>query len=164
MGGDIGLNKVKFSRSPPFECYFTEVIAPNNFWWFSRPPPPPRLHFPSKFEWSPLLNPSKVFSDLRFWIISDDWFPILFSQKSSDPLKSSLPPSQAINNDRSLIGVRLRRRPRLTTLYCRHKAMALSGSRHALQDNSPTAQQLWFSKQFILISFLFFHNLCFLFC
>ena len=104
-------------------------------------PPPPRLHFPSNFEWSPLLNPSKVFSDPRFWIISDDWFPILFSQKSSDPLKSSLPPSQAINNDRSLIGVRLRRRPRLTTLYCRHKAMALSGSRHALQDNSPTAQQ-----------------------
>ena len=104
-------------------------------------PSPPRLHFPSKFEWSPLLNPSKVFSDPRFWIISDGWFPILFSQKSSDPLKSSLPPSQAINNDRSLIEVRLRRRPRLTTLYCRHKAMALSGSRHALQDKSPTAQQ-----------------------
>ena len=57
------------------------------------------------------------------------------------PLKSSLPPSQAINNDRSLIEVRLRQPPRLMTLYCRHKAMALSGSRHALQDNSPTAQQ-----------------------
>ena len=26
---DFGLNKVKFSRSP-FECYFTEVIPPNN--------------------------------------------------------------------------------------------------------------------------------------
>ena len=27
---DLGLNKVKFSRSP-FEYYFTEVIPPNNF-------------------------------------------------------------------------------------------------------------------------------------
>ena len=46
----------------PFECYFPEVILPNNFWWLSRsrlpapPPPPPTtcLHFPSKFEWSTL--------------------------------------------------------------------------------------------------------------
>ena len=142
--GDIGLNKVKFSRSHPFECYFTEVIAPNNFWWFSRPPPPPPSPSPSFFKQIWVVPPSESFQSFQWsplWIISDDWFPILFSQKSSDPLKSSLPPSQAINNDRSLIGVRLRRRPRLTTLYCRHKAMALSGSRHALQDNSPTAQQ-----------------------
>ena len=27
---NLGLTKVKFSRSP-FECYFTEVIPPNNF-------------------------------------------------------------------------------------------------------------------------------------
>ena len=27
---DLRLNKVKFSR-PPFECYCTEVIPPNNF-------------------------------------------------------------------------------------------------------------------------------------
>ena len=27
---DLGLNKVKFSRSP-FQYYFTEVISPNNF-------------------------------------------------------------------------------------------------------------------------------------
>ena len=29
VGEDLRLNKVKFSRSP-FECYFTEVILPNN--------------------------------------------------------------------------------------------------------------------------------------
>ena len=41
---------------PPFECYFTEVILPNNFWWLSWSPPPPTPcpHFPNRFEWSPL--------------------------------------------------------------------------------------------------------------
>ena len=27
--GNLGPNKVKFSR-PPFECYFSEVLPPNN--------------------------------------------------------------------------------------------------------------------------------------
>ena len=29
-------------------------------------------HFPSKFEWSPPLNPFKVFSDPLFWVLSYD--------------------------------------------------------------------------------------------
>ena len=36
----------------PFECYFPEVIPPNNFWWLSRSPP--HVFCSSKFEWSPL--------------------------------------------------------------------------------------------------------------
>ena len=59
------------------------------------------LHFPSKFECPPPpLNPSKVFSHPPFWVLSYDWFPLFFFQKSSDPPKI-LPPPQAINNDRS---------------------------------------------------------------
>ena len=27
----------------------------------------------------------QIFTDSPFWIISYDWFPLLFSQKSSDP-------------------------------------------------------------------------------
>ena len=40
---DLGLNKMKFSRSPLIT--FDDLRDP---------PPPSRLHFPSKFEWSPL--------------------------------------------------------------------------------------------------------------
>ena len=29
-GEDLGLNKVNFSRPPPFECYLTEGTPPNN--------------------------------------------------------------------------------------------------------------------------------------
>ena len=50
----LGLNKVRFILTdPPYERYFTEVIPSNNIWWLS-PSPSPCLHFPSKFEWSPL--------------------------------------------------------------------------------------------------------------
>ena len=55
---DLGLNEVKFSRSP--------LIAFDDFRDPPPPPPPfPWLHLPSKFEVSP-LNPSKVFSDPPF--------------------------------------------------------------------------------------------------
>ena len=69
---------------PPFECYFTEVIPPNNFWWLSWFPSPPCLHFSSKFEWSPLW----IFP--KFSAIP----PFGFSVKT-DP--------QRINNYRSLM-------------------------------------------------------------
>ena len=46
-----------------FECYFTEVIPPDNFWWLSRSHPPPMSSF-SKQIWVVLpLNPSKFVSD-----------------------------------------------------------------------------------------------------
>ena len=98
--GNLGLNKVKFSR-PPFECYFAEVLPPNNIWWPSRSPPhhvfifqtnlsgPPSESFQS-LHWSRLLG-----SQLRL-------IPpfVLLKIKWSPPSKSSAP--QAINNDRSL--------------------------------------------------------------
>ena len=96
---DLGLNKVKFSRSP-FECYFTEVIPPNNIWWLSRSPPPHVFIFhanlsgpPSEslqsFQLSPLLG-----SQLR--LIP----PFVFLK-----IKWSLPksPPREINNDRSFV-------------------------------------------------------------
>ena len=39
---------------PPFECNFTEVIPPKTLDDCRVPPHPTCLHFPSKFEWSPL--------------------------------------------------------------------------------------------------------------
>ena len=62
---DLGLNKVKFSRFH-CECYFTEVIHPNNIWWLSRSPPHvfiyqanlsgPPLWIPPKFSIIPPLG------------------------------------------------------------------------------------------------------------
>ena len=83
----------------PFECYFTEVIPPNNLRWLSQSPPPPCLHFPSKFEWSPSES-FQSFQRSPFWVLSYDWSPFLFSSKLSDPPTKILPP--AINNDWSL--------------------------------------------------------------
>ena len=88
---------------PHFECYFTEVIPPNNVWWFSRSPhpmssfskqiwvvPPLPWSFQS-FQWSPLLG-----SQLRlippFVLLKSKWSP----QNPPPPLP------KAINNDRSL--------------------------------------------------------------
>ena len=100
-GGDWGLNKVKSSQSPPFECYFTAVIPPNNFWWLLWFPPP--SSFSKKIWVIPSLNPSKLLSDPPFWVLSYDWSPLLFSLKPSDPpLNSSTPTLRAIIIDRSL--------------------------------------------------------------
>ena len=54
VGEDLGLTKVKFSRSP--------LITFDDF---CDPPPRPWFHLPSKFGVFP-LNPSKVFSDPPF--------------------------------------------------------------------------------------------------
>ena len=51
------------------------------------------LHFPSKFEWSPQLNPFKVFRDPPAFGFSVTTDPPFFLPKSDPP--------QAINNDRS---------------------------------------------------------------
>ena len=64
--------------------YFTEVIPPYNLWWLSLSPLP-RLHFPSKFEWSPLwiLPTFSAIPHFGFSVTTDRLF--FFSQKSSDP-------------------------------------------------------------------------------
>ena len=64
----------------PFECYFTEVLPLNNFWWLSRSPL--CLHFPSKFEWSPLWILPKFSAISPFVLPKIKW----------SPLKSSAPP------------------------------------------------------------------------
>ena len=63
------------------ECYFTEVIPLNNIWWLSRSPPHNVFIFQANLivPPPPPLNPSKVFSDPPFWVLSYDWSPLLFS-------------------------------------------------------------------------------------
>ena len=64
------------------ECYFTEVMPLNNIWWLSRFPPPHKMSSFSKQIWLyllPPLNPSEVFSDPPFWVLSYGWSPLLFS-------------------------------------------------------------------------------------
>ena len=63
------------------ECYFTEVIPLNNIWWLSRFPPPNNVFIfqANLIVPPPPLNPSKVFSDPPFWVLSYDWSPLLFS-------------------------------------------------------------------------------------
>ena len=76
VGGDLVLNKVRFSRSPLWMSFHWSD-PPDNFWWLSRPPPPPALmsSFAKQIWVVPPLNPSKVFSDPPFWVLSYDWSP-----------------------------------------------------------------------------------------
>ena len=67
---DLGLNKVKFSQSP-FESYFTEVIPPNQTFDDFRDLPSHVFIIQAKLS-DPPLNPSKVFSDPPFWVLSYD--------------------------------------------------------------------------------------------
>ena len=98
-----GLELVGDEKHPPFECYFTDVIPPNNIWWLSRSSNrmssfskqisavPPLLWSFQSFHWSPLLG-----SQLRlippFVLLKIKW----------SPLKSSFPTPNVIDNDRSL--------------------------------------------------------------
>ena len=82
---DLGINKVKFSRSSLWMLLHV-----------SDPPPPPItfddfLHFPSKFEWSPPLNPSKVFSDPPLLRSQLRLIPPSVLLKSSDPAQNPPP-------------------------------------------------------------------------
>ena len=98
-GGGFG-GKTRWNLADtPFECYFTEVIPPNNFWWLSRSPTVfifqanlsgPHSESIRSFQRSPLLC-----SQLQL-------IPLLFYQKSSDPPKILRPRPQAINNDQCL--------------------------------------------------------------
>ena len=91
---DLRLNKVKFSQSLPFKVTSLKRSPLITFNDFRYPPPPICLHFPSKFQWFPPLNPSKVFSDSPFWVLSYDWSPLFLTQKSCDipPKILPLPP------------------------------------------------------------------------
>ena len=86
-GEDLGLNKVKFTRSPLWMLLHWSGQAPLiTSDVFGDPPPLPSMSSFSKQIWVvPPLNPSKVFSDPPFWVISYDWSRLLFSQNSSDP-------------------------------------------------------------------------------
>ena len=83
---DLGLNKVRFILAdPPYERYFTEVILSNNIWWPSRSPSP-CLHFPSKFEWSPLWILPK------FSVIPPLGFSVTTDPPSCSPKNQVIPP------------------------------------------------------------------------
>ena len=46
-----------------------------------RDPPLPNVYiFQANLSGRPPLNPSKVFSDPPFWVLSYNWSPLLFSQ------------------------------------------------------------------------------------
>ena len=77
------------------------MIPPNNFWWLSRSPFPPGLHFPSKFEWSPLwiLPKFSLIPPFGFSVTTDPPFCCPKNQVIPPP---NPPPLLAINNDRSL--------------------------------------------------------------
>ena len=71
---------------PPFECYFTKVIPPNNFWWLLRSPPHV-LIFQANLSGPHLLVILPKFSAI----------PPFGPSVTTDPHP------QVINNDRSLM-------------------------------------------------------------
>ena len=78
------------------------MIPPNDFWWLSKSPPAPFFIFQAKLSDHP-LNPSEVFSDPAFCVFSYNWFHLCSPKNLVIPPKNpSPPPSQTINNDRSL--------------------------------------------------------------
>ena len=67
-----GLELVGDEKHPPLSVTSLTVISLITFDDF-RDLPTQCFHFPSKFERSPLcLDPSKVFSDLPFWVVGFD--------------------------------------------------------------------------------------------
>ena len=86
---------------PPFGCYFTEVIPPNNIWWLSRPPTPPHVFI---FQANLSDPPSESFQSLQwspFWILSYDWSrqkipppPPLLSKKKGRKKRKRNPPKR----------------------------------------------------------------------
>ena len=86
-GGGFGAKQGEIYPISPLNVTSLKWSGPaNNFWCFSRSPSPPSMSSFSKQIWVvPTLNPSKVFSDPPFWVLSYNWSPLLFSQKSSDP-------------------------------------------------------------------------------
>ena len=78
-GGGFGAKQCEILADPPFECYFTEVIPPNNIWWLSRSPP--HVFILQANLSGPPLNPSKVFSDSPLWVLSLQLIPPFVSLK-----------------------------------------------------------------------------------
>ena len=74
-----------FCGLPPFECYFTEVIPPNNFCWLSRFPPPRLYVF--IFQANLIGSPSESFQTFQ-------WYPFGFSVTTDPPFCS--PKNQVI--------------------------------------------------------------------
>ena len=109
---------------------------------FATPPPSLAFIFQANLSGPPfwILPKSSVIPAFGLLVTTD--FQFCSPKNQVIPLKSSLPPSQAINNDRSLIELRLRQRPRLTTLYCRRLWPSQVPGMHckitAQQPNSPT--------------------------
>ena len=102
-GGEFGAKQCEILADPPFECYFTEVIPPNNIWWLSRFPslmfsfskpiwvvPPESFQ---SFQWSPHFG---------FSVTTDPPFCSPKTQVIPPKNPPPPPPPQAINNDRSL--------------------------------------------------------------
>ena len=97
------VNKVKFSRSP-FECYFTEVISPNNILitLAIHPPPPMSSFFQTNLSGPPSesfkISQRSALLGSQLWLIP----PYVLPKIKWCPLKFSAPLPHPINNDRSL--------------------------------------------------------------
>ena len=106
-GKDLGLNKVKFSRSPPLNVTSLKCSPRITFDDFRDSPPPPTPHPMSSFSkqiWVvPPLNPYQVLSDptlLGSQLRLISLFVVLKIKWS--PQNPPRPHPQTINNDRSL--------------------------------------------------------------
>ena len=89
-GKDLGQNKVKFSRYPLWMLLHWSD-PPNNFWWLSQAPlPPPPSSFSKQIWVIPPLNPSEVFRDPSFWVLSYDWSPFCSPKNLAIPPKIPL--------------------------------------------------------------------------
>ena len=81
---DLSLNKVKFRWNlayPSFVRYFTFAM-----------PSPHVFIFQADLSGPTPLNPSKVFSDPPFWVLSYDWSPVCCSKNQVTPPKILRPP------------------------------------------------------------------------
>ena len=83
-GKNFGLRNL---ADPPLNVTSLKWSSLITFDDFRDPPPPPHPHaFIFQANWVvPLLNPSQSFQWSPFWVLSYDWSPLLFSQKSSEP-------------------------------------------------------------------------------
>ena len=87
---DLGLNKVKFSRSHLWNVTsltWSPLITFDDF----GDPPPPMSSFSKQIWVVPPLNSSKGFSDPPFWVLSYDWSPFCSPKNQVIPLNPPPP-------------------------------------------------------------------------